>query len=143
MAILKPKDGHKVLPEIIKLIGNINLVKDRGWARGEPRTSRLIDVDHIGEIGPRVRVPYRRRGTRLPQHRSVLLQKPYERTAPRSSIQPDGDLTGSLGVAGGEEPKEEARVAGRTVGEKAGVGFAEVEVKSWECGAVDEEACGL
>jgi hypothetical protein len=38
---------NEPLPEIVELIGDINLILDSGWARGETGASGLVNVDNI------------------------------------------------------------------------------------------------
>jgi hypothetical protein len=52
----------------------------------------LVDVDHVGQVRPRVRIANRLVCARLPQERAMFLEKAVEGTTTRTAIQPDGNL---------------------------------------------------
>jgi len=68
----------------------------------------------------------------------LTLEKSFQGTAPRPSVQPDEDFVGRIRVCRGEEPEEEFRgIFGTRDGQKASIGFADVEIDVGDGTAVD------
>lgn len=94
--------SHEVLPKSSKVSANIGLVLDR--VRGsfgcwrESCTDRLVDPDHVREVGPRERVWLWSVCSTLPQYRAVLLEEAVQGAAARTTVQPDRDLVRSRRV---------------------------------------------
>lgn len=92
LATMQIKSIHEVLEPALKLPCNILLIVDGGRPRGEASSGRLIHIDHVGQVSPRVWIADGLVGTRLPEKRAIFLQQSVERTTSRASIQPDSDL---------------------------------------------------
>ena len=83
---------NKSSPKIVELVRDINLVLDSGGARRKARASRLVNIDHVGQVGPRIRVLHWLVNTRLPEEWPVFLEQAIKRTTSGPSIKPNGNL---------------------------------------------------
>jgi hypothetical protein len=74
----------------------------------------------------------------------LTLKEPFQRTAAGPPVQPDDDFVGRIRVGRGKEPKEEFGCILRARdGQKAGIGFADIEIDIWDRTAVDRVFCDL
>jgi hypothetical protein len=61
---------------------------------------------HVSEVHPRVRVLNWSKGSCLPKESAVLLKEPFEGTAARSAIKPDGNLVDGSTNSGLEDKEQ-------------------------------------
>lgn len=107
-ALLEAKGLHKVLPEASELLSKFHLISDVRSSLCVANTDRLFNPDHVGQVGPAVRVWSWCQSSSLPQEWSILGQQSTERATTRSTIQPDGNLVIRFWIVGWEEPVQSA-----------------------------------
>jgi hypothetical protein len=74
----------------------------------------------------------------------LTLKEPFQRTAAGPPVQPDDDFVGRIRVGRGKEPKEEFGCILRARdGQKASIGFADIEIDIRDRTAVDRVFCDL
>jgi hypothetical protein len=106
LELLHAEQLLEVLEEVHKVLGDVQLVRRRHLADGEPGADRLFDPQHVGEVDPRVRVDLRRVLAPRPLEQAVLLQETFEGAAAGAAVQPDGDLVHGLADGGLEDEVE-------------------------------------
>ncbi len=80
----------------------------------------------------------------LPDEGTIFLKQAFERTASRTTVQPDQYLIISGWIVGWKEPEVElADIIFIGDGEKACVRLANVEVYEWDIVAIDLELGGI
>ena len=101
----------------------------------------LSSPDHVGQIDPGIGVLDWGKSAILPDKGTILLEETLERAAAGATVQPDGDLVARQWIVRGEEPEVQfARlVRSRGDGQKAGIGFTNIEVDVRDRRAIDGE----
>lgn len=61
-------------PEVVELVRDIDLILDSGGTRRVTRASRLINIDHIGQLVPRIWIPDGLVDAWLPEEWPIFLE---------------------------------------------------------------------
>ena len=88
LVIVRIEGLNELLPETFELLRKLKFVADVWRSLSKADTNRLLDINHVGEVSPAVRVFDRPKSSRHPGEGAIFGKKPTERTATRASIQP-------------------------------------------------------